>query len=116
MTNHFHITYNLYSALRELRSSNHDRTLWVDAMCINQGDNAEKNTQVRLMRNIYAKAAKVVVRLGEGRKRTSAALELVRDFETIGHESEEMWWADLVGSSNGRNIRKTYRSLLEHEW
>lgn len=37
------------------------RSLWVDVVCINQEDAAEKSQQVKLMRDIYAKAAEVLV-------------------------------------------------------
>jgi hypothetical protein len=37
---------------------------WVDQLCINQGDNAEKNRQVGLMWHIYSRADRVVAWLG----------------------------------------------------
>ncbi len=40
--------------------------LWIDAVCINREDLAERSAQVSLMKNIYSKAKKVVVSLGEG--------------------------------------------------
>lgn len=41
-------------ALRYLRLRNSQRILWVDAICINQNDPAERGQQVRLMKEIYA--------------------------------------------------------------
>lgn len=38
-----HITENLERALRWLRSRDQERVLWVDAICINQQDDAEKS-------------------------------------------------------------------------
>lgn len=40
-------------------------TIWVDALCINQNDLAEKSHQIMLMRDIYAKAECVFSWLGE---------------------------------------------------
>jgi hypothetical protein len=37
------------------------KLLWIDAICINQGDTAEKNSQVLLMRDVYRKAFTVSV-------------------------------------------------------
>lgn len=59
------ITPNLYRALHALRSRQSPRVLWVDAVCINQNDNRDKETQICLMEDIYKKANHVVVYLGE---------------------------------------------------
>lgn len=59
------IGYNLWSFLHQVRKSDDtERWLWVDAVCINQQDVLERNYQVAQMRDIYAKAASVVVWLG----------------------------------------------------
>lgn len=39
--------------------------LWVDALCINQGDLDEKKIQVPLMGQVYSKAAAVQIWLGD---------------------------------------------------
>ncbi|KAK3376272.1 heterokaryon incompatibility protein-domain-containing protein, partial [Lasiosphaeria ovina] len=57
----------LWRALRALRhrcSSDGPRTLWVDAVCINQADTAEKNAQVQLMRHIYENGICTLIWLG----------------------------------------------------
>lgn len=60
------ITANLYAALHKYRSSGPDsRRYWVDAICINQADDAEKSAQVPLMRDIYHLAMAVFVWLGD---------------------------------------------------
>lgn len=61
----FEVTPNLFDALRRLRLPDKRRTLWVDAICINQEDIAEKSTQLPLMRDIYLKASAVVVWIGQ---------------------------------------------------
>ncbi|KAK1995571.1 heterokaryon incompatibility protein [Colletotrichum falcatum] len=38
--------------------------VWIDQLCINQGDNAEKGRQVSMMRQIYAAATRVAVWMG----------------------------------------------------
>ena len=60
-----HITDSLSSALQHLRRDNQSRYLWVDAICIHQGDNEEKAAQVRNMMAIYRKAEKVAAWLGK---------------------------------------------------
>ena len=58
------VASNLYAALVRLRSDRHPRTMWIDALCINQGDLQERTEQVSMMRDIYAHASGVVVWLG----------------------------------------------------
>lgn len=60
----FHLRRNLWEALRHLRNG-HDSTLfWIDAICIDQDNLAERNRQVRIMGQIYFRAQTVVVWLG----------------------------------------------------
>ncbi|KAK1756469.1 heterokaryon incompatibility protein-domain-containing protein [Echria macrotheca] len=70
------ITQNLACALRELRDSDGQTRmlLWVDAVCINQGDNEEKSWQVGLMGRIYETASSVRIWLGSGTDETKAAM------------------------------------------
>jgi hypothetical protein len=55
---------NLDRALRHFRRKDQERTLWIDAVCINQADDAEKSWQVKLMADIYRRAQRVLVWLG----------------------------------------------------
>lgn len=50
------ITPSLSAALRHLRQSNTPLVLWVDAVCINQEDNAEKAQQIRLLPTLFQRA------------------------------------------------------------
>ena len=59
----FLVRGNLYNALWHLRLST-PRVIWVDAVCINQGDIQERNSQVSLMAFIYTRAQRVLVWLG----------------------------------------------------
>jgi hypothetical protein len=69
----FAITPNCQEALLSLRSIYGAICIWVDAICINQGDNAEKDMQIPIMGEIYTWANVVYVWLGpEDDKRTRA--------------------------------------------
>jgi hypothetical protein len=59
------ITPNLYYALQALQQKQTPRVLWVDAVCINQNDNRDKETQICKMEEIYRSANHVAVYLGE---------------------------------------------------
>ena len=68
----FSVTANLATALRAFRPSfggDLDFLLWVDAVCINQGDKLEREAQVELMGRIYRQTQKVLVWLGPGEER-----------------------------------------------
>jgi hypothetical protein len=61
------ITRNCRDALRAVRSFyKAPVTIWVDAICINQGDVVEKEHQIRLMSDIYTCADVVDIWLGQG--------------------------------------------------
>lgn len=58
------IRANLFDFLQQLRLTYAAVALWVDALCINQDDISEKNTQVPPMGLIYSYAKSVLVWLG----------------------------------------------------
>jgi hypothetical protein len=73
------ITDNLAAALRQLRHPEQCRRLWVDAVCINQRDNQEKNHQVSLMSQVYRNATTVLVWLGEGNENMREAIKTMKE-------------------------------------
>jgi hypothetical protein len=69
------VTVNLESALRRIRETESDLTLWIDALCINQSSNSERTEQVRLMHDIFASTEEVIVYLGEPPRHNFTALD-----------------------------------------
>ncbi|TGJ88572.1 hypothetical protein E0Z10_g262 [Xylaria hypoxylon] len=59
------ITLNLLEGLRYLRQEESPRRLWVDSLCINQTDIAERNREILKMRDIYKLAKTVLIWLGD---------------------------------------------------
>ncbi|KAL8903582.1 MAG: hypothetical protein Q9207_003833 [Kuettlingeria erythrocarpa] len=55
---------NLWEALYYLRDAREEQVLWVDAICINQHDLAEKAIVVPRMNFVYRRAAEVIIWLG----------------------------------------------------
>jgi hypothetical protein len=60
----FAVRENLWWALYYLRDEETERVLWIDALCIHQENEGERNHQVQLMGQIYADAWRVVAWLG----------------------------------------------------
>lgn len=62
------ITASLANALFALRSQTETRILWIDQICINQQDLAEKSFQIPLMAPIYRGCTQTVIWLGDSDK------------------------------------------------
>jgi hypothetical protein len=72
-----HITRNLYQALVSLTKHKQlTRFVWIDAICINQADRAERGSQVALMKNIYSGAKNVRIYLGESSSMTDSLIKM----------------------------------------
>ncbi|KAM7208243.1 Heterokaryon incompatibility protein (HET) domain containing protein [Naviculisporaceae sp. PSN 640] len=84
------VTRNLHQALVTLRrkytrrngelhtTTGFTRTLWIDAICINQDSLSERSSQVRLMWTIYNRAEEVVVYLGDEEEDGMIGMEMAR--------------------------------------
>lgn len=70
------ITQNCHDALVAIRRlCGRTVTIWVDAICIDQHSNEEKEQQIPLMERIYAQAATVYVWQGPGNERSDTAVD-----------------------------------------
>lgn len=68
------------AAVRRMRLPDRPRTLWIDAICINQPSNEERSQQASLMSDIYHVVHRNLIYLGED---TNGLAE--RCVECIGH-------------------------------
>jgi hypothetical protein len=59
------VTPNLFDALLALRRNDRPRTMWIDALCINQHDSSEKGHQVPLMGKIFSSASQTIAWIGK---------------------------------------------------
>jgi hypothetical protein len=71
------IRLNLWTFLLRLRFHGYHDYLWCDAICIDQGNDYERNHQVQLMFQIYRKAHSVLVWLGEENHDSSRTLQTI---------------------------------------
>lgn len=77
------IIHNLDEALRHIRSETHTKTLWIDAICIDQRNSIEKADQVRKMLDIYRAADQVLVWLWSKAQDSDLAIDLVQRIPTL---------------------------------
>jgi hypothetical protein len=77
------VTTNLELALRYLRLHDKPRTIWVDAICIDQSNIEERNQQVRLMKDIYSSCAVDLVWIGESDEHTQSAIDTVKRMKSL---------------------------------
>jgi hypothetical protein len=91
-----HVTKNLKSALLYLRNRTEERLLWIDAVCINQEDLQERSQQVGIMRDIYRKASKTIVWLGEETQNSSLGIELCEKlYEFFRDEGKDLKTSEI---------------------
>lgn len=64
--------------LRRLRLEDKPRSLWIDAVCINQADLDERAAQVQLMAPVYQNAAQCLIWLGERTPKTDMVMDCIR--------------------------------------
>ena len=81
---------NLDKALRRLRYDDKHRWLWIDALCIFQKKHSdcatkEKNLQLPIMHEIYNRAERVCVWLGEDDDRSTNAMRFVKSINTLDY-------------------------------
>jgi len=93
------IGHNLACALRHLRYPNATRTLWVDALCINQKDEKERNDQVKRMGLIYKLASRVIVWLGPEEKNSKLSISTMQNFGQMFEYSVDNWFLRSPDSS-----------------
>ncbi|PMD34449.1 HET-domain-containing protein [Hyaloscypha variabilis F] len=84
-TQYLEIGLNLAVVLQHLRYEDTPRSLWIDAICINQKDLEERSRQVRRMASIYKMAYRVVVWLGPESADSNLALSAI---EKLGSRIE----------------------------
>jgi hypothetical protein len=112
----YQITETLHSGLCEFRSRTEPRFLWADALCINQGDIAERSQQVQFMRAVYERAEEVLVWLTgpvgadfDGMDFLQDVLEFTRSLA----RRYGMSWEDLVTAGPDElEIRKFWNKIL----
>ena len=109
---------NLFRALRRLRRRFGTRTLWVDAICIDQSDVQKRGQQVSLMGQIYRQASTVLVWLGEYPDASSLDTWLMRrpHWTRRGHQTLINSRGKRFGHAINLAIRNTQPRWSDRAW
>lgn len=103
---------NLANALKKLRRDikpDGYMIIWIDAICINQADTPERNTQIQKMADIYSMAEEVLIWLGDEEKGSDVAMRFAKRIknpvafeEALDGDQAEEWLA--------------FRNLILRDW
>jgi hypothetical protein len=112
----FMITPRLATALRYLRLQAKERVLWIDAICINQEDLAERQEQVGHMRNIYSSCSSDILWLGPGSDDYRRGMKAVRRLAALTRKQEESGagWVNVRSCENVVQTQLLIGKLLRH--
>lgn len=94
------VSGNLGAALVKLRNRlSGMKFLWIDQVCINQNDRIEKQHQIKMMRDIYTRANRVIVWLGN---------------PTQGDNAEQAMWTAACLNQFNHKTEYTTSTVFEH--
>uniref|UniRef100_L2FI68 Ankyrin repeat and sam domain containing protein 6 n=1 Tax=Colletotrichum fructicola (strain Nara gc5) TaxID=1213859 RepID=L2FI68_COLFN len=121
------VTDNLLGALQNLRRTEEDRILWVDAICIDQSNISERGHQVGWMGELYRHADEVLCWLGHTDHTVGHILALLQKFwAEVPRTAWENWpvndarWRGVWRNVYAIQFRHEYRSqlkcLMAKEW
>jgi hypothetical protein len=98
-------------ALKYLRLPNQTRTLWIDAICIDQDNYEERNQQVQMMARIYTRAKEVCIWLGEDSDESKTAIDFIHD------EIMELKNFDTICSDKSYTDKwRALMMLMQRDW
>ncbi|KAJ4343109.1 hypothetical protein N0V95_006757 [Ascochyta clinopodiicola] len=90
------VTKNLAEALVYLRHYEIPRVMWIDALCINQGNMRERSLQVARMSDIYSRATRVNIWLGPESEDSALAIKALTELsETVQLDLETQTFKPL---------------------
>ncbi|PYH35828.1 HET domain-containing protein [Aspergillus neoniger CBS 115656] len=118
----FKATANLESALRHLRRDT-PRTMWIDAICINQRDLEERASQVSIMRDIYQGSNVTIIWLGDGDERAESLFGLAQQVydqspsDGVSVEESLMLMRELTNTEDQRqSLEFLVTNILRRPW
>ncbi|TPX14639.1 uncharacterized protein E0L32_005331 [Thyridium curvatum] len=113
---------NLHDAMPCLARRRTPLPIWIDAICINQSDDAEKNLQISMMRRVYRSASHVIIWLGRATTYSEQAIALLPVIARVGEKMKsrpypvfdtlESWGLPKFGSP----IWPAIYDIVDNQW
>jgi Heterokaryon incompatibility protein (HET) len=103
----YRVTANAEIALRSVQSMLRPRLIWIDSICINQTDNNEKEEQIMLMREIFRRAKRVIISLGDAED-TPLACQLL---QRLSHAAQLHALQEIADGNRGYVETVSWRAL-----
>jgi len=119
----FYVSTNVFHILCRRSSLFRPSFLWIDSICINQSDDSERSQQVKMMRDIYESASRVVVCLGENPD-AWLALSMLNQLKFMKSSmTQEAWAKHVFNYLRMKDLNQLLDAqltalldLLHHEW
>ncbi|KAK1759054.1 heterokaryon incompatibility protein-domain-containing protein [Echria macrotheca] len=108
------VTPNVESAMRHLRRSYFPRRLWIDSVCIDQDNPAEKIAQLPKMDTVYRSAKRVIVWLGEGTPDTDQAIFTLKWTLPLYRLGLNLPFCRYMAKHLLARFRTDFQKLLDH--
>ncbi|KAI1743557.1 heterokaryon incompatibility protein-domain-containing protein [Xylaria scruposa] len=109
------IAVSLFGALDALRKREEDVLVWADALCIDQQNSDERNQQVQLMTEIYAKATQVAIWLGPSENDSELAKDFLQDIIMTENYPEDTT-ALLLSPTRLQAVKAVVRLFQRDYW
>ena len=108
----FAVRRNCFVALCQVRHSDHSSYYWTDAVCINQGDVVEKSAQVQIMNEIYIRARRVEVSLGNHADSSELLFEKLRSVPFSQRDIDFYTWLERLWAQDQACLAELCRAYV----
>lgn len=119
----FQVHQNLNSALPFLARRDSQLPIWIDAICIDQNNDAEKVRQIRMMKGIFEEATQVWVWLGPGNGQSAEVIAKLPGLFEEGMEIysllSQQWFANrpkVMSWLSSDDTWSTFYDLVNNRW
>lgn len=114
------ITTSLFGALVELRYASELRTIWADALCIDQTNVDDKTQQVQLFHRIYSQATRTLLWLGPDESEPGKSLcdagKLIQGGLVFARSIPLYSDPQASGDTEAQRLEDSPPSLLDYDW